>query len=477
MNGYQLQAGMPPNRQALQPGQWPGFARGGMQSFNVPGAPFTQPAAVPAFAHPGFSPLGPPPGQGSIVTQSQPGFMARPPIKQRPESHPESRPPGGFKANLAPVSELRTTQMEERAVGAARVSQTRPSGLTATFVRLQQEIQSQALHEASMLDGMEEKPKTQHKEVNPQPHAPQPHPHAYLERRLQWIQEDLQRQQTRLLEQSVPKEDPMRHQERMSSAVEMLQKMQIERRAREALENKIAGLESALMKERAEHNLSVQQMRQKYEQVMSGIGAGFEMQVKSANDRLLRQSQHLEQKIKDLFHTVEHRLASRSQNKGRWTPINLDKGENGTMPSWSDLGARIAQEQRQGNAQRPHGMPSMATVPEAFPSHPPSKPTSGSVLVQANRAAPKSQVGGSMRVPKSGAQVAQGDGAAISGKALGEMLQRLHQENQELQRVNQELSQQRLSRKGSKEASMTHSPIQTPGGGKYAQWPLYRPAG
>lgn len=28
----------------------------------------------------------------------------------------------------------------------------------------------------------------------------------------------------------------------------------------------------------------------------------------------------------DLFHTVEHRLASRSQNKGRWTPINLDKG-------------------------------------------------------------------------------------------------------------------------------------------------------
>lgn len=28
------------------------------------------------------------------------------------------------------------------------------------------------------------------------------------------------------------------------------------------------------------------------------------------------------------------------------------QGENGTMPSWSDLGARIAQEQRQGNAQR-----------------------------------------------------------------------------------------------------------------------------
>lgn len=63
------------------------------------------------------------------------------------------------------------------------------------------------------LDGLEEKPKTQHKEVNaqcptqwpatescfqrkdhpvrvPRPHAPQPHPHAYLERRLQWIQED-----------------------------------------------------------------------------------------------------------------------------------------------------------------------------------------------------------------------------------------------------------------------------------------------
>ena len=64
------------------------------------------------------------------------------------------------------------------------------------------------------LDGMEEKPKTQHKEVNaqcptqwpatescfqrrkdhpmrvPRPHAPQPHPHAFLERRLQWIQED-----------------------------------------------------------------------------------------------------------------------------------------------------------------------------------------------------------------------------------------------------------------------------------------------
>jgi len=439
-----------------------------MQSFNVPSAPFTQPAAVPAFAHPSFSPLGAS-GQGSIVTQSQPGFMARQPIKQRPESRPESRPPG-FKANLAPVSELRTTQMEERAVGAERAPQTRPSGLTATFVRLQQEIQSQALHEASML---EEKPKAQHKEINAQPHAPQPHPHAYLERRLQWIQEDLQRQQTRLLEESVPKEDPIRNQERMSSAVEMLKKMQIERRAREALENKIAGLESALMKERAEHNLSVQQMRQKYEQVMSGIGAGFEMQVKSANDRLLRQSQHLEQMLKEVFHNVEHRFANRSFTQQRWTPINLDKGENGTMPSWSDVGARIAQEQRQGNTQRPHGMPSMATVPEAFPSHPPSKPSSGSLLVQANRAAPKSQVGGSMRLPKG----AQGDSAAISGKALGEMLQRLHQENQELQRVNQELSQQRLSRKGSKEASMTHSPIQTPGGGKYAQWPLYRPAG
>lgn len=54
---------------------------GGMQSFNVPSAPFTQPAAVPAFAHPSFSPLGAS-GQGSIVTQSQPGFMARQPIKQ-----------------------------------------------------------------------------------------------------------------------------------------------------------------------------------------------------------------------------------------------------------------------------------------------------------------------------------------------------------------------------------------------------------
>ena len=57
----------------------------------------------------------------------------------------------------------------------------------------------------------------------------------------------------------------------------------------------------------------------------------------------------------------------------------------------------------------------------------------------------------------------------VSGKALSEMLQRLHEENQELQRVHQELNQ-RHSRKGSKEASKAasrNSPIQTPGGGDF----------
>lgn len=433
-------AHLPANRQVLQPGQWPGFqgrasapatAMGamGLQSFTAPSmapplAPNPGVPPMPGFAHPSFS------TQHAAPVATHPGH---PVVRQQLQ---DSRRP-----------EIRTTGrlQEARADGGVRLQRQSNHGAAA---RLQQELHAHALHEAPPSDDKMPMPHFEHK----------PEPYAYLERRLQWIQEDLQRQQTRLVEESLPKQAP--REQDMSAMHQMLQRMQVERRGREELESKISGLESTLMKERAEHNLGMQQMQQHYEKVMNDLSSHFEHNLKVSQDNLFRQAQRLEDMLKATFQNVENRLASGAFSKDHWVPISLerDAGGESTTPNWltvagghghSGLGARkeVKDVRRQ-----------MVSGP----------------LVAPGRAKSPMGPGGSMKCSRGGAGGPGAEEPMMSGKTLGEMLQRLHQENQELQRVHHELSQQK-SRKSSKETSKNHSPIQTPG--KYPQWPLYRPAG
>lgn len=282
---------------------------------------------------------------------------------------------------------------------------------------------------------------------------------------MKWLEEDLQRNKTRLLQEPLPQEDGLHHQETMMALQKLLEKLAKERQGREELEQKISSLESTLMKERAEHTLSLQQLRQRYEQAMREMGARFEMRLKTSNEQLIKQSQKLEEMLKDVFQSVESRLASGSFSTGAWVPIVLENREHTMMPSWMNVGTRAAEESvlYRNNT--------TADAESKQVGH-------GSMLVQsaAQRSPPKGMMGGSLKLlPKGPAASGQ-----MSSKAITDILHRLHEENQQLMRTNQELNQRHQSRKGSKEASKNasrNSPITTPGAGIYAQWPVYRPAG
>ena len=53
------------------------------------------------------------------------------------------------------------------------------------------------------------------------------------------------------------------------------------------------------------------------------MGSRFELQLKSANEQLLAQSERLETMLKDVCHSVETRLANGSFST--WVPIKLEK--------------------------------------------------------------------------------------------------------------------------------------------------------
>eukprot|EP00435_Cladocopium_sp_Y103_P056554 s336_g19.t1 len=198
--GYPHPSGHPPPRQALQPGQWPGFQGRAASPMAVP-APghqsFTAPSMAPAPPNPGVVP--------PVLSFAHPGFSAQhaAPVATHP-GHP------GHPGHPVPVrqqlqrQEIRTTGrlQEARAdAGAVRVQRPMVQSQLSAAARLQQELHAHALHEAPPSD-----------DKLPMPHFEQHklEPYAYLERRLQWIQEDLQRQQTRLVEESVPKQvDPI----------------------------------------------------------------------------------------------------------------------------------------------------------------------------------------------------------------------------------------------------------------------------
>lgn len=397
-------AHLPANRQVLQPGQWPGFqgrasapatamgAMGamGLQSFTAPSmapplAPNPGVPPMPGFAHPSFS------TQHAAPVATHPGH---PVVRQQLQ---DSRRP-----------EIRTTGrlQEARADGGVRLQRQSNHGAAA---RLQQELHAHALHEAPPSDDKMPMPHFEHK----------PEPYAYLERRLQWIQEDLQRQQTRLVEESLPKQAP--REQDMSAMHQMLQRMQVERRGREELESKISGLESTLMKERAEHNLGMQQMQQHYEKVMNDLSSHFEHNLKVSQDNLFRQAQRLEDMLKATFQNVENRLASGAFSKDHWVPISLerDAGGESTTPNWLTVAG--------GHGHGHSGLGARKEVKDV------RRQMVSGPLVAPGRAKSPMGPGGSMKCSRGGAGGPGAEEPMMSGKTLGEMLQRLHQENQEQQ--------------------------------------------
>lgn len=394
-------AHLPANRQVLQPGQWPGFqgrasapatAMGamGLQSFTAPSmapplAPNPGVPPMPGFAHPSFS------TQHAAPVATHPGH---PVVRQQLQ---DSRRP-----------EIRTTGrlQEARADGGVRLQRQSNHGAAA---RLQQELHAHALHEAPPSDDKMPMPHFEHK----------PEPYAYLERRLQWIQEDLQRQQTRLVEESLPKQAP--REQDMSAMHQMLQRMQVERRGREELESKISGLESTLMKERAEHNLGMQQMQQHYEKVMNDLSSHFEHNLKVSQDNLFRQAQRLEDMLKATFQNVENRLASGAFSKDHWVPISLerDAGGESTTPNWLTVAG--------GHGHGHSGLGARKEVKDV------RRQMVSGPLVAPGRAKSPMGPGGSMKCSRGGAGGPGAEEPMMPGKTLGEMLQRLHQENQEQQ--------------------------------------------
>ncbi|CAJ1365080.1 unnamed protein product [Effrenium voratum] len=339
---------------------------------------------------------------------------------QQRQMQPEARPVGKPQARDARRSE------PERDVDRAETELSRTlRSLTKSVVPINKELSEIKAHENG---------------------TPPSQSHPALERRLKWIEEDLQRNQARLAD-AFAKEPTSKDEAAELEALEA--EMKAEQQARQNLEAKVSGLESTLMKERAERALSRQQLRQKYEEVIEEMGQRFEGQLKTAKAQLLKRSHRLEEMIKGVFVGVEMRLANGSFAKGGWVPMVVEmRGEDETESQCSWPSRSSGQTDGRSAGQMARG-----TAPRMNP---------GSL----DRSVPTSDLSESM----SGRQLLPSTKLAATdpqnaSKALSEMLQHLHQENLELERMNAALASKNSSKQASRIASR-NSPAacQTPGG-------------
>lgn len=160
-----------------------------------------------------------------------------------------------------------------------------------------------------------------------------------LERRIAWLEEDLNLTQSRLRQTYGATGEGLEGLGAMQTTLQQLsEEFKQELSARKVVEEQVAQLEATMAQERADRAQVLTKLRGQLKEVMDAIGTRMASRLADRNGELVKRSSKIDSALKVLVACIEERLADGAFSTGGWVPLaapasEYSRGDRESSPS------------------------------------------------------------------------------------------------------------------------------------------------